>query len=99
MEKRDAVTAIVRDYHDGLGTDDLGYVVLDQLHVSSEAVAPPRRLVREPIAWEVQCADAEARAELIRDLEPIDAAGRPAVNEQHHRSVGVTDLNMENFDR
>jgi hypothetical protein len=29
MEKRDAVSAIVRDYHTSLGRDHLGYVVLD----------------------------------------------------------------------
>jgi hypothetical protein len=81
MQKRHAVTAIVRDDHASLGADHLRQVELNKLLVPGEAVAPPLRLVREPIAREVQRADAESPAQRAGDLKPVDAAGRPAVDE------------------
>ena len=99
MDKRHAVTTIVRDDHTSLGADHLRHVELDELRVSREAVAPPLWLGREPVAREVQRADAESGAELIGDLEPVDAAGGPAVYEQQHRSAGIADLNVEYLNR
>ena len=56
---------------------------------SRPVIAPPLRLVREPVAREVQRADPESPARLAGDLEPVDAAGGPAVDEQQHRSAGI----------
>jgi hypothetical protein len=62
MHERHAVTAVVRDDHASLGAQHLRYVELEELGVAREAVAPPLRLVREPVAREVQRADTESRA-------------------------------------
>src|SRR5689334_18526046 len=99
MQERNTVTAIVRDDDRGLGTDHLREVELDELFVSGQAVAPPARLIREPVAGEVQCADAEPRAEVVGSLKPVDAAGGPAMYEQQHRRVAVADLDVKYLDR
>src|SRR5215469_11498531 len=87
MEERHAVATIVRDHHRSVGAHQLTQVELDELFVSSQTVAPPVRLVRESIAREVERAHAERRAQLLSDLEPVDAASRPAMDEQQHGSV------------
>src|SRR5207248_3127890 len=95
MQQRHAVTAIVRDDHSRLGADDLREVELNELLVPGEAVAPLLRLVREPVAREVQRANPESPAQLAGDLKPVDAASGPAVDEQQHRSAGIAHLHVE----
>src|SRR5512132_2403753 len=51
------------------------------------------------MAREVHRADAEPPAELVGDLEPVDAGGGPAVYQQQHRSVGIAHLDVEHLDR
>src|SRR5262249_51345382 len=93
------VTAIVRDDHSRLGADDLREVELNKLLVPGEAVAPPLRLVREPVAREVQRTDTESPAQRAGDLEPVDAAGGPALDEQQYRGAGIAHLHVEDLHR
>ena len=99
VQQRHAVAAIVRDDHAGGGAEHRRQVVLDQLRVPAEAVAPARRLGGEPVAGKVQRADAEPRAERAGHRVPVDAAGRPAMHEQQHRRGRIAELDVEDVDR
>ena len=74
-------------------------VVVQQLGVAPQAVTPPARLVGEPEAGEVEHAHAVARAQLLGDLEPVDAARREAVHERQDRRVRVAELHVEDVSR
>src|SRR5262249_7738247 len=99
MQQRHAVTAIVRDDHSRLGADDLREVELNELLVPGKAVAPPLRLVREPVAREVQRADTEPPAQRAGDFQPAPAPGRPAADWKQHRSAGIAHLHLEYLHR
>lgn len=82
VQKSNAVPAIVCNYHAGIGADHLRQVELDELFISRQAVTPPLRHIGESITGEVRCADPESRAQLVSCGRPVEAAGRPAMNEQ-----------------
>src|SRR5262249_46211008 len=56
-------------------------------------------LAGEPVAREIQRADTESGAQRPGHVEPVDAAGGPAVDEQQHRSARVAELDVENLNR
>ena len=97
VDHRDAGATVVREHDHRLEAEHVGHVVLEHLGVAHEAVAPAEWLVGEAEAREVHRADAIAVAQQLRDLEPVDAARRKAVDQHERRRVGVTELDVEDL--
>ena len=97
VDHRDAGATVVREHDHRLEAQHFGHVVLEHLGVAHEAVAPAERLVGEAEAREVHRADAKAVAQSLGDFEPVDAAGRKAVDQHERRRVRVTELDVEDL--
>ena len=99
VDERDAVAPVVGHDDDSLGSDDLREVVVEQRGVAPQVVAPAARLVGEPVAGEVDQAHAEAPAQPLGHLEPVDAACRKPVHEREDRCLGGPELHVEDLHR